>query len=500
MKHFEIFLFLMLLSACPVFCQVSDTVRQDGDDESIHYQKVLNAEMDEMLDTYYVKQEEESSNSVLSKLSDENGQTEEKELTEEEKMDTLYKMRLSRIETGLNIEYRPAVRTYINLYTNTRKRSSAAILGLSQYYFPKMKAIFRSYGLPEELVYLTIIESSLNPTAVSPAGATGIWQFMFATGKSYGLHNNTFVDDRRDPFKATDAAARHLRDLYKMFGDWGVAISAYNCGAGNAKKAIARSGGKTTFWEIRPYLPRETQNYYPAFVGALYMMHYYKAHGITPAKLSIPTDVDTIMVKKEVHFGQIAAVLGIDIKEIKTLNPQYKRDVVPAFEKSYPLRLREADIKRFSQLQDSIYKYQYKTFFDPIQSYVSTFTGKPPTSPRTVKKYHTVKSGETLSKIANKYGISVEELKRMNNLTSNYIQTDQKLVVGYTTATSTTPSKPSTISNTSSSSGYTIHTVQKGETLYSIAGKHHTTVSKIMSLNNLKTSNIIIGQKLKIPK
>ena len=526
MKHTASILLAFLLCLCQAFGQVTDTTRTSkvpaaADDESIPYQHVLNKEMDEMLDFYNVKQEETVNE-------EEQKPAEKRELTEEEKMDSLYRLRLEKIPSKLQIEYNPAVRSYINLYVNSRKRSSATLLGLSQYYFPKMKAIFRSYDLPEELVYLTIIESSLNPTAVSPAGATGIWQFMFATGKSYGLHNNSFVDDRRDPFKATDAAARHLRDLYKMFGDWGIAISAYNCGSGNARKAIARSGGKTTFWEIRPYLPRETQNYFPAFIGVYYMMHYYHSHGITPAKLSIPTDVDTVMVSKEVHFSQIAAVLGIDLKEIKTLNPQYKRDVVPAFEKQYPLRLRVHDLHRFKQMEDSIHNYQYSTYFTPIQSYVSTFTGKPPAGKTTTKKYHTVKSGENLAKIANKYGISIDELKKMNKLKSNYVQTGQKLVVGYittnssatsksssapstttTTPTSATTSKPEATSpkpaangtSSSSSEEYTIHVVKYGENLYGIANKYHTTLSKIMTANKIKNANnIVVGQKIKIPK
>lgn len=514
MKRTASLLFAFLLCLCQTFGQTADTAKTHttpaaADDESIPYQHVLNEEMDEMLD-YYNAGHETGNDAEANQPSP---------LTEEEKQDSLYRLRLEKIPSELNIKYHSAVRSYINLYVNTRKRSSATFLGLSQYYFPKMKAIFRSYGVPEDLVYLTIIESSLNPTAVSPAGATGIWQFMFATGKSYGLHNNSFVDDRRDPFMATDAAARHLRDLYKMFGDWGIAISAYNCGAGNAKKAIARSGGKSTFWGIRPYLPRETQNYYPAFVGVYYMMHYYHAHDITPAKLSIPTDVDTIMVSKEVHFGQIAEVLGIDIKEIKTLNPQYKRNVVPAFEKQYPLRLRVHDLRRFKQMQDSIHNYQYDTYFAPLQSYISTFTGKPPTGNKVTKKYHVVKSGENLAKIANKYGISVDELKKMNHLKSNYIQTGQKLVVGYVTTNSssstssssngskpsspTTTTKPSTSNSSSATSGnYTIHVVKSGETLYTIANKYHTTISKIMAINSniKKANNIIVGQKIKIPQ
>lgn len=510
---------LMLWLPWNVSAQNTDTTKVE-DPEAARYEELLNSEMDQMLNTWYVKREAANAHSTLSHLSDDN------EIDENTNLDSIYQLRLSRLNSGIQLGYSSAVKTYIELYANKRKRSSSAILGLAQYYFPMMKEIFDKYNIPEELVYLTIVESSLNPTAVSPAGATGIWQFMYTTGKTYGLHVNSFIDDRRDPVKATEAAARHLRDLYKIFNDWGLAISAYNSGAGNVRKAVARSGGKSTFWEIRPFLPRETQNYFPAFIGVYYMMNYYKTHGITPAKISIPTDIDTVMVQKEVHFEQIAHVLNIDVKEIETLNPQYKRDVIPAFEKSYPLKLRNRDILRFIQLQDSIYKYNYDTYFAPLQMYVSSFTGKP-SSAQSVKKYHTVKSGENLSKIANKYGLSVEEIKKMNKLKSNYVKTGQKLIVGYTkpktstsTSSSTSGTKPSdnkTDDNSKAGSDdktqtdaaqqangnaeYTIHTVKSGENLLGIANKYHTTIAKIVSCNHLKNANVIVvGQKLKIPK
>ncbi|MBQ4433438.1 MAG: lytic transglycosylase domain-containing protein, partial [Bacteroidales bacterium] len=249
--------------------------------DMIDYEKVLDKGMEDMLNEYYVKRERANSTSVLSSYSDEEQIAE----TEGVDMDSVYEARVHRMNRIVQLGYGPAVRNYIELYVNKRKRSSSAILGLAQHYYPMMKEVFDKYDLPEELVYLTIIESSLNPTAVSPAGATGIWQFMYTTGKTYGLKANSFVDDRRDPYKATDAAARHLRDLYGIFNDWGLAISAYNCGAGNVRKAIARSGGKNTFWEIRNYLPKETQNYFPAYIGAFYMMKYYKVHGIKPANI-----------------------------------------------------------------------------------------------------------------------------------------------------------------------------------------------------------------------
>ena len=512
-------LMMMVLSASMGFAQ-SDSAKiaaQKAEEAELQLsQSKLNAKMDQMLDTWYVSHASANARSVINSYSDTN-------TVSDANCDSIYRLRLNRLHSVVQLGYNSSVRSYINLYANTRKRSSSVILGLAQYYYPRMASIFDKYDVPEELMYLTIIESSLNPTAVSPAGATGIWQFMYQTGKMYGLEVNTFVDDRRDPMKATDAAARHLRDLYNIFNDWGLAISAYNCGANNVRKAITRSGGKTNFWEVRAYLPRETQNYFPAYIGAFYMMKYYKMHGITPADIRIPLDVDTLMIKKEVHFEQIAHVLNIDVEEIKTLNPQYKRNVIPAFTEPFPLRLRRHDLERFEQMQDSIYKYEYDTYFAPLQMYVNTYTGKSDATTTTKKKYHTVRSGESLSKIANKYGLSVTELKQMNKLKSNYVKVGQKLVVGYTyvappktndntKASDSTTVKPSgggnasgssssNSSSSSSSSSPIIYTVKSGDTLYKIANKYGVTVKQIADYNHLTNVNALrVGQKLKIPK
>src|SRR5574344_2683681 len=513
---------LLLMAIAFIFFNKADAQEDstrvvEGSNEQ-NYMKILNSEMNDMLDLWYVKKEVSNSKSILSKFTDE-------EVTVEN-MDSIYSERVSKISTIVALGYNSSVRSYINLYANSRKRSSSAILGLAQYYYPWMFEIFDKYDVPEELVYLTIIESSLNPVAVSPAGATGIWQFMYTTGKMYGLEVNSFIDDRRDPVKATDAAARHAKDLHDMFNGWGLAISAYNCGPGNVRKAIYRSGGKTTFWEVRQFLPRETQNYFPAYIGAYYMMNYYKAHDIIPAKISIPTNVDTVMVKKELHFEQIAHVLQINIDEIRTLNPQYKRDVIPAFTEMYPLKLKSNDIIRFLAMKDSIYKYNYDVYFAPLQTYVNVFTGKGDSTPHTTKKYHKVRSGETLSKIATRYGLSVSELKKMNKLKSNYLKVGQRLVVGYNYTTppqtdnktnteqktteqnttspnetnSNTPPKSSTETATSQSQ-YTIHTVKKGETLSVIASRYKMTVKKIAAFNNIRDVNSLkVGQKIKIPK
>lgn len=494
----------------------NDTIaarQQRAEDNS--YQQMLSNEMDKMLDLWYVRKEVENSRSILSKVEDDT-------LSLAMENDSIISERLKRISTVVPIRYEERVKRMVNLYLN-RKRSSSALLGLAQYYYPWMKEIFDRYDVPEEIVYITIIESSLNPVAVSRAGATGIWQFMYTTGKMYGLDVNTFVDDRRDPVKATEAAARHFKDLYAMFNDWGLAIAAYNCGPGNVRKAIQRSGGKNTFWEVLRYLPKETQNYFPAFIGAFYMMTYHNAYGIKPAHIAIPTAVDTIMVDHELHLKQVAEVLNIDLQELRTLNPQYKRDVVPAFMNPYPLKLRNKDVLRFLELQDSIYHYHYDQYFAPLQSYVNVFTGKNMTQNGVKKKYHTVKSGETLSKIATKYGLSVEELKKMNGLKSNYINPKKRLVVGYEY---TAPAQPATsqaadslsvakdslekakpdLKTTGASASPTeeipdVYVVKKGESLYGIATRFHLTPKRLAEYNHLSNmSDLKVGQKLKIPK
>jgi membrane-bound lytic murein transglycosylase D len=439
-------------------------------------------------------------------------------------IDSLVMSRLQNLHTVIPLVYNRDIRSKIELYVCKRKRTSSIILGLSQYYYPWMREIFDKYDVPEELIYLTIIESALNPTAVSRAGATGIWQFMYATGKAYQLEVNTFVDDRRDPFKATDAAARHLKDLYNIFNDWGLAISAYNCGAGGVRKAIARSGVKTDFWSVKPFLPKETQNYFPYYVAALYLVNYHNEHGIPFAELTIPFAVDTVMVTKELHLQQIEEVLNIDLEELKLLNPQYKRLVIPAYSEPYSLRLKNADIVRFIELQDSIYAYKYYDFFTPMKVYEGLFTGVPVNSTEYNKIYHTVKQGETLAAIAGKYGLSVYEIKKMNNLNANTVKSKQRLLVGYEylkqLPKSNTPVQDTlqaSIQNTNSqtetqkqnvgtsqsktSNNPIVYIVKKGDSLSTIAAKYGTTVLKIADYNRLKNMNALnIGQKLLIKK
>ena len=508
------FLFLVLFLINVLFAQEQNpTDSLDYQNDEV-FQKEILKEMDALLDLWYIKKQMGSIN--VGNLTDNN----EGDCL----IDSVVIKRLKQLPTAIPLVYNQAIKSKIELYVCKRKRSSSIILGLSQYYFPWMREIFDKYNVPEELIYLTIVESALNPNAVSRAGATGIWQFMYATGKAYQLEVNTFVDDRRDPFKATDAAARHLKDLYNIFNDWGLAISAYNCGAGGVRKAIARSGGKTDFWGIKPSLPRETQNYFPYYVAALYLANYHLEHGIPFAELSIPFAVDTVMVKKELHLQQVAEVLNVDLEELKILNPQYKRWVLPAYNQSYPLRLKHADILRFIEWEDSIYKYKYDEFFMPMKVYEGLFTGVPVNSTDYKKVYHTVKHGESLGAIASKYGLSVYEIKKMNNLSGSSVKSKQKLFVGYEYIKPTQlPIKElsqDTVKSQNSDKDFqgetkkqeklpvpkqvatepVIYIVKQGDSLNAIASKYGTTARKIADYNNLKDMNTIsVGQKLKIP-
>ncbi len=489
--------------------------------DTIGLYEVVNDEvriMDSMLSLWYVKKELHAGQSVLSKLHD--------DTSAYDNNDSLIFNRLSKIVTAVPLAYNDRVKRFIELYSVQRKRSSSVILGLAQYYYPWMKEIFDKYDIPEELVYITIIESALNPLAVSPAGATGIWQFMYGTGKLYGLEVNTYVDDRRDPYKATDAAARHLRDLYNIFQDWGLAISAYNCGAGNVRKAIQRSGGKTDFWGVSPYLPRETQNYFPAFIGALYMMTYHNLYGIQPANITIPLNVDTVMVNKEIHFQQISTILNIPNQEILSLNPQYKKSILPAFNgQACPLRLRSNDVVRFIALQDTIQKYHYDEFFNPTKNLNNvTANTNGEVVQVTPNKYHTVKKGETLSRIAAKYGTTVNQIKSLNRLRSTNLRVGQKLLV----KKGTTIVKPSPVPTVTDSAkvaidstqivqprdtivkpaptpkpaaDYITYVIKKGDTLSSIGRKYGKTATEIAKFNKISNvDSIQVGQKIKIPQ
>ena len=253
--------------------------------------------------------------------------------------DSVYKERLSRINSIISLPYNSIIRSHIHVYTERRIESTCAILGLQDYYFPMIEDIFDSFGLPAELKYMAVIESALNPTAVSRVGATGMWQFLYSTGRLYGLTINSVVDERRDPVKATYAAARYLKDMYNIYHDWVLVIAAFNCGPGNVDKAIRRSGNHRDYWEIYYRLPRETRGYIPQFIAATYVMNYYKEHHIKPLQIDIPLSTDTIMVTKDIHLSQISEVMNVPIEELRALNPEYKTGLIPGNTKPQSLTL-----------------------------------------------------------------------------------------------------------------------------------------------------------------
>ena len=338
--------------------------------------------------------------------------------------DTVYTERLANLPCLVQMVYNQPVRSSIDRYATKLRHQVSYMLGMMQYYEPIIEQALDVHGVPNELKYLPVIESALNPVAVSRAGATGLWQFMYSTGKLYGLKQNSLVDDRRDPVKATWAAAKHLRDLYDRFGDWSLAIAAYNCGSGNVNKAIYRSGGKTNFWDIYYYLPRETRGYVPAFIAATYIMTYHAEHGICPMESKLPIATDTIMVNRLLHFDQIAAVCDIDMETLRGLNPQYREDVIPGKFLPGALRLPEDKIRTFILSGDSIYNYDREKYFS--EEKVKTLKNQATNSGFI---YHKIRSGETLSTIARRYRVTVNELKRWNNLRTSRIVAGKRLKI-----------------------------------------------------------------------
>ena len=341
--------------------------------------------------------------------------------------DTLYAERLRSMPTIVNMSYNRMVRSCIDAYTTKNRSLVAYMLGISEFYMPIIEEEIDKAGIPNELKYLPIIESALNPKAVSRANAKGLWQFMFSTAKIYGLKSNNYIDERFDPIKSTRAAVRFLADLYKLFGKWELAIAAYNCGPGNVKKAIIRSEGKTDFWDIYYYLPRETRGYLPMFIAANYVMTYHKEHGICPMEPTTPIATDTIMVSKNLHFKQITEVCGADIEEIRALNPQYIKDIIPGENEPYVLRLSNTLITDFLANEDSIYKHKVQEFFPKLSVAEMLKQAKANDDGRGTLKRHKVKSGETLGGIALKYRVTVKQIMKWNGLRNTNIRAGQYL-------------------------------------------------------------------------
>lgn len=346
--------------------------------------------------------------------------------------DSVYIDRLSRIPAVMEMPYNEVVRSFIDRYNTRLRKQVSLMLATSNFYTPIFEEALDAYNLPIELKYLPIIESALNPSAVSRAGASGLWQFMINTGKIYGLESNSLVDDRRDPIKSTWAAARYLKTLYDIYKDWNLVIAAYNCGPGTVNKAIRRANGQTDYWAIYNYLPRETRGYVPAFIAANYVMTYYCDHNICPMETNIPADTDTVQVTRKLHFEQIADLCGVSVEELKSLNPQYKRNVIPGDVKPYTLRLPHSQLCTFIDRQDTIYAHRAKELFtNRTQVAVKNQTASKGSASKGTGAltYHKIKNGETLSTIARKYRVSVSNLKSWNNLRSDRISAGKQLKI-----------------------------------------------------------------------
>lgn len=357
--------------------------------------------------------------------------------------DSVYLGRLHNMPTVMELSFNSVVKRYIEMYAVRRREQVGYMLALGDYYFPLFEQALDREGLPLELKYLPVIESALNPIAVSRAGATGLWQFMLRTGKGYGLEVNSLVDERRDPYKATEAAVRYLKDLFAIYQDWNLVIAAYNCGPGNVNKAIARSGGKRDYWEIYHRLPRETRGYVPAFIAANYIMHHYAEHNICPAHTSGPvTAIDTVQVSERVHLDQIASVLEIPVEELRRLNPQFRKDIIPGNFKPYALVLPSEKMYAFVDRQGEILAYNRSTYHPHRSNTDAYLTGENhSTNEGGENVYYRVKKGDNLSVIARRNGISLTQLKSWNGLKSSRIGIGKLLVVGKKVVTPPVPAE-----------------------------------------------------------
>ena len=364
----------------------------------------------------------------------------------------VYKDRLRRLPTIMEMPYNNVVQKFIDRYSNELRNAVGIMLGASNFYMPIFEQALETYSLPLELKYLPVIESGLNPKAVSRVGATGLWQFMLATAKNYGLEINSLLDERCDPIKSSYAAANYLSDLYRIFGDWNLVIAAYNCGPDKLTQAIHRAGGSKDYWKIYPYLPRETRGYVPAFIAANYIMNYYCEHNICPMTTDLPAKTDTILVSRDVHFKQIAQVLNMDEELVRSLNPQYRKDIVIGYTKPSTLRLPVDKINSFIDQEDSVYAYKADVLLtkrsevevaQEIPSYSSGRTSASSSRKsysrskskrssrrrRSSKKSVTIRGGDTLSEIAARNHTTVKKLKRLNGLKGNNIRKGKKIRV-----------------------------------------------------------------------
>mgnify|MGYP003424341456 FL=1 len=459
-KFYIVLLSLFFAGTCTINAQVdieddedeSETevtvTNKEGKEEQIELPEAMTYELDSLLYLYNSKTYLRPDSSC--DFPDINPQ-----YTKEEIM-----ARLKMLPTVIEMPYNDAVQKMIDRYSGHLRHSVSFMLGAQNFYMPIFEEALESYRLPLELKYLPVIESALNPRAVSRVGATGLWQFMISTAKHYGLKVNSLVDERRDPLKSSYAAAQYLSDLYKIFGDWNLVIAAYNCGPDKLNRAIHRSGGSRDYWQIYPYLPAETRGYVPAFIAANYIMNYYCDHNICPMLSTLPVKTDTVMLSRDVHFKQVAGVLGISVDQLRDLNPQYRRNVVNGNNSPMPIRLPVADISRFIDNEDSIYAYNADELLTKRDE-VDVNDDDVPTVQR-VRSYSS--SSSKASRRSKKSGRGKDKSKKKKK----------------------------------KNSGSASITVRSGDTLSEIARRQHTTVKKLKKLNGISGSTIRAGKKIKV--
>lgn len=410
--------------------------------------------------------------------------------------DTL-KARLAKLDakTPFHVVYNPSLENVIKSFLTRKRGLMTRMLTASQFYFPMFEAQLDRAGIPLEMKYLAIVESALNPRARSRVGATGLWQFMYGTGKMYGLDVTSYVDERSDPIKSTVAACQYLGKLYEIFNDWDLALAAYNSGPGNVNKAIRRSGGYTNYWNIRRNLPRETAGYVPAFLATLYIFEYAQEHGLKRIRIDQPYfETDTVHVKSLITFDQISKLVGVGVPELEVLNPSYRLKAIPYVKgKEYTLRLPVEAVGRFVANEDSIYAYvdkELKSKESPLPALVKEASEN--------RIRYRVRSGDYLGKIAQRYGVGVSDIKRWNGLRSNNLRVGQRLVI-FPKGTNPRPAAPKKANATTVSDGIRVHTVQPGDSLWTISRKYPgISVENLREWNGISGNNLKPGTKLKL--
>lgn len=445
----------------------------------------------------------------------------------------LLKERLSAMDakSPFNIEYNPGLENIIKSFLKNRKKSFERLMAISEYYFPLFEEALAKQNVPLEIKYLAVVESALNPKAVSKMGATGLWQFMYHTGKQYNLKIDSYVDDRSDPLKSSEAAAQYMTNMYRIFGDWDLVLASYNSGPGNVTKAIRRSGGQQNYWNIRKNLPKETQGYVPAFLATMYIYEYHKEHGIVPNRAVIKHfATDTILIKKEMSFKQISDLLDIPVSQLQLLNPSYKMNVVPVYrDQLHFLRLPKDKIYVFTSNEDKIYAYAEHELNSRERAFQSTkaiakkdtlsYDQQQITLSKT--KFYTVKQGDNLGAIADKYNVTVADIKKWNKLKSSTIASGKSLKIITAESVVQTIKKESKSDKTSlvktenqhlavtsevkktdtlSAPSATYYVVKQGDNLSSIAKKYNVSIAEIKEWNNLSTTSLQLGKSLQVGK